>query len=104
MKRWKEAREDKNDPEPPMFYDFDKDAEARRNGNGLTRNGVTVIICRVTKCRLSRNARKAKTDEAFFTRYKEWEKWNDAMADKENPMPDMFAFEKKKQDEAETQV
>lgn len=54
-KRWKEAREDKNDPEPPMFYDFDKDAEGK----------------------------------------KEWERLI-----KENPMADMFAFEKQKQDEA----
>jgi site-specific DNA-cytosine methylase len=58
MKRvmeWKEAREDKEDPEPPMFYDFDKDAEGK----------------------------------------KEWERLI-----KENPMADMFAFEKQKQDEA----
>lgn len=54
-KRWKEAREDENDPEPPMFYDFDKDAEGK----------------------------------------KEWERLI-----KENPMADMFAFEKQKQDEA----
>ena len=54
-KRWKEAREDKEDPEPPMFYDFDKDAEGK----------------------------------------KEWERLI-----KENPMADMFAFEKQKQDEA----
>ena len=54
-KRWKEAREDENDPEPPMFYDFDKDAEGK----------------------------------------KEWERLI-----KENPMADMFSFEKAKQDEA----
>ena len=54
-KRWKEAREDTEEPEPPMFYDFDKDAEGK----------------------------------------KEWERLI-----KENPMADMFAFEKQKQDEA----
>lgn len=36
-KRWKEAREDENDPEPPMFYDFDKDAEGKKEWERLNK-------------------------------------------------------------------
>nr|DAP07243.1 MAG TPA: nuclease [Caudoviricetes sp.] len=99
-KRWKEAREDKNDPEPPMFYDFDKDAEGKKEWERLNKEWRDSHHLQGDEMPIKPERKEGETDEAFFTRYKEWEKWNDAMADKENPMPDMFSFEKQKQDEA----
>lgn len=99
-KRWKEAREDKEDPEPPMFYDFDKDAEGKKEWERLNKEWRESHGLRGEEMPLRPERKEGETDEEFFTRYKEWEKWNDAMADKENPMPDMFSFEKQKQDEA----
>ncbi len=37
-KRWKEAREDENDPEPPQFYDFDKDVEGKKEWEQLNKD------------------------------------------------------------------
>lgn len=99
-KRWKEAREDKEDPEPPMFYDFDKDAEGKKEWERLNKEWRDSHHLQGEEMPIKPERKEGETDEAFFTRYKEWEKWNDAMADKENPMPDMFSFEKQKQDEA----
>lgn len=99
-KRWKEAREDKNDPEPPMFYDFDKDAEGKKEWERLNKEWRDSHHLQGDEMPIKPERKEGETDEAFFSRYKEWEKWNDAMADKENPMPDMFSFEKQKQDEA----
>ena len=99
-KRWKEAREDENDPEPPMFYDFDKDAEGKKEWERLNKEWRDSHHLQGDEMPIKPERKEGETDEAFFTRYKEWEKWNDAMADKENPMPDMFSFEKQKQDEA----
>lgn len=99
-KRWKEAREDKEDPEPPMFYDFDKDAEGKKEWERLNKEWRDSHHLQGDEIPIKPERKEGETDEAFFTRYKEWEKWNDAMADKENPMPDMFSFEKAKQDEA----
>ncbi|WP_278864899.1 DNA cytosine methyltransferase [Leyella stercorea] len=99
-KRWKEAREDENDPEPPMFYDFDKDAEGKKEWERLNKEWRDSHHLQGDEIPIKPERKEGETDEAFFTRYKEWEKWNDAMADKENPMPDMFSFEKQKQDEA----
>lgn len=99
-KRWKEAREDVNDPEPPMFYDFDKDAEGKKEWERLNKEWRDSHHLQGDEMPIKPERKEGETDEAFFTRYKEWEKWNDAMADKENPMPDMFSFEKQKQDEA----
>lgn len=99
-KRWKEAREDENDPEPPMFYDFDKDAEGKKEWERLNKEWRDSHHLQGDEMPIKPQRKEGETDEAFFTRYKEWEKWNDAMADKENPMPDMFSFEKAKQDEA----
>ena len=99
-KRWKEAREDENDPEPPMFYDFDKDAEGKKEWERLNKEWRDSHHLQGDEMPIKPERKEGETDEAFFTRYKEWEKWNDAMADKENPMPDMFSFEKAKQDEA----
>lgn len=99
-KRWKEAREDENDPEPPMFYDFDKDAEGKKEWERLNKEWRDSHHLQGDEMPIKPERKNGETDEAFFSRYKEWEKWNDAMADKENPMPDMFSFEKAKQDEA----
>ena len=98
-KRWKEAREDENDPEPPMFYDFDKDDEGKKEWERLNKEWRDSHHLQGDEMPIKPERKEGETDEAFFSRYKEWEKWNDAMADKENPMPDMFSFEKQKQDE-----
>lgn len=99
-KRWKEAREDKEDPEPPMFYDFDKDAEGKKEWKRLNKEWRDSHGLRGDEMPLRPERKEGESDDAFMNRYKEWEKWNDAMGDKENPMPDMFSFEKQKQDEA----
>ena len=99
-KRWKEAREDENDPEPPMFYDFDKDAEGKKEWERLNKEWRDSHHLQGDEMPIKPERKNGETDEEFFPRYKEWEKWDDAMADKENPMPDMFSFEKAKQDEA----
>ena len=99
-KRWKEAREDTEDPEPPMFYDFDKDAEGKKEWERLNKEWRDSHHLQGDEMPIKPERKEGETDEEFFPRYKEWEKWNDAMADKENPMPDMFSFEKQKQDEA----
>ena len=97
--RWKEAREDENDPEPPMFYDFDKDAEGKKEWERLNKEWRDSHHLQGDEMPIKPERKEGETDEAFFSRYKEWEKWNDAMADQKDPMPDMFAFEKKKQEE-----
>ena len=99
-KRWKEAREDKEDPEPPMFYDFDKDAEGKKEWERLNKEWRDSHGLRGEEMPLRPERKEGESDESFLNRYKEWEKWNDALGDKENPMPDMFSFEKSKQDEA----
>lgn len=99
-KRWKEAREDTEDPEPPMFYDFDKDAEGKKEWERLNKEWRDSHGLRDEEMPLRPERKEGESDDAFMNRYKEWEKWNDAMGDKENPMPDMFSFEKQKQDEA----
>ena len=99
-KRWKEAREDKEDPEPPMFYDFDKDAEGKKEWERLNKEWRDSHGLRGEEMPLRPERKEGESDDAFMNRYKEWEKWNNAVVDKENPMPDMFSFEKSKQDEA----
>lgn len=99
-KRWKEAREDTEDPEPPMFYDFDKDEAGKKEWERLNKEWRDDHHLQGNEMPSKPERKEGETDEEFFPRYKEWEKWNDAMADKENPMPDMFSFEKAKQDEA----
>lgn len=98
-RKWKNAREDENDPEPPMFYDFDKDAEGKKEWERLNKEWRDSHHLQGDEMPIKPERKEGETDEEFFPRYKEWEKWNDAMADQEDPMPDMFAFEKKKQEE-----
>ena len=98
-RKWKNAREDKENPEPPMFYDFDKDAEGKKEWERLNKEWRDSHHLQGDEMPIKPERKEGETDEEFFPRYKEWEKWNDAMADQEDPMPDMFAFEKKKQEE-----
>lgn len=98
-RKWQNAREDKENPEPPMFYDFDKDAEGKKEWERLNKEWRDSHHLQGDEMPIKPERKEGETDEEFFPRYKEWEKWNDAMADKENPMPDMFDFEKKKQEE-----
>ena len=43
--------------------------------------------------------KEGETNDEYQSRINEYEKWQEAMKDQEDPMPDMFAFEKKKQEE-----
>lgn len=98
-RKWKNAREDENDPEPPMFYDFDKDEAGKkewaqlnkdwRDSHHLVGEEPTGMPIRMEN----------EEDDAYMNRIHEYEKWQAAMNDQEDPMPDMFAFEKKKQEE-----
>lgn len=98
-RKWKNAREDENDPEPPMFYDIDKDEAGKkewellnkewRDRHHLAGEEPTGLPIRM----------KGETDDAYMTRIHEYEKWKDAMKDEEDPIPDMFDFEKSKQEE-----
>lgn len=98
-RKWKDAREDENDPEPPMFYDIDKDEagkkeweqlnKAWRDRHHLAGEEPTGMPIRM----------KGETDDAYMTRIHDYEKWKDAMKDEEDPIPDMFDFEKSKQEE-----
>lgn len=98
-RKWKNAREDKENPEPPMFYDFDKDEAGKKEWAQLNKDwrdshhlvgeepmGMPIRM-------------EGEEDGAYMTRIHEYEKWQAAMNDQEDPMPDMFAFEKKKQEE-----
>lgn len=98
-RKWKNAREDKENPEPPMFYDFDKDEVGKkewellnkewRDRHHLEGEEPTGLPIRM----------EGEEDDAYMNRIHEYEKWQAAMKDQEDPMPDMFAFEKKKQEE-----
>ena len=98
-RKWQNAREDKEDPEPPMFYDFDKDEAGKkkwaqlnkdwRERHHLVGEEPTGMPIRM----------KNEEDDAYMNRIHEYEKWKEAMKDQEDPVPDMFAYEKKKQEE-----
>ena len=98
-RKWKDAREDENDPEPPMFYDIDKDEAGKkewellnkewRDRHHLAGEEPTGMPIRM----------EGETDDAYMTRIHDYEKWKDAMKDEEDPIPDMFDFEKSKQEE-----
>lgn len=98
-RKWKNAREDENDPEPPMFYDIDKDEAGKKEWAQLNKDwrerhhlaGEEPIGMPIRM--------EGEEDGAYMTRIHEYEKWQAAMKDQEDPMPDMFAFEKKKQEE-----
>lgn len=98
-RKWQNAREDKENPEPPMFYDIDKDEAGKkewaqlnkdwRERHHLVGEEPTGMPIRMEN----------EEDEAYMNRIHEYEKWQAAMKDQEDPLPDMFAFEKKKQEE-----
>lgn len=98
-RKWQNAREDKENPEPPMFYDIDKDEAGKREWAQLNKDwrerhhlvgeeptGMPIRM-------------ENEEDDAYMNRIHEYEKWQAAMKDQEDPLPDMFAFEKKKQEE-----
>lgn len=98
-RKWQNAREDKENPEPPMFYDIDKDEAGKkewaklnkdwRERHHLVGEEPTGMPIRMEN----------EEDDAYMNRIHEYEKWQAAMNDQEDPLPDMFAFEKKKQEE-----
>ena len=98
-RKWQNAREDKENPEPPMFYDIDKDEAGKkewaqlnkdwRERHHLVGEEPTGMPIRMEN----------EEDDAYMNRIHEYEKWQAAMKDREDPLPDMFAFEKKKQEE-----
>lgn len=98
-RKWQNAREDKENPEPPMFYDIDKDEAGKkewaqlnkdwRERHHLVGEEPTGMPIRMEN----------EEDNAYMNRIHEYENWQAAMKDQEDPLPDMFAFEKKKQEE-----
>lgn len=98
-RKWQNAREDKENPEPPMFYDIDKDEAGKkewaqlnkdwRERHHLVGEEPTGMPIRMEN----------EEDDAYMNRIHEYEKWQAAMKDQEDPLPDIFAFEKKKQEE-----
>lgn len=98
-RKWQNAREDKENPEPPMFYDIDKDEAGKkewaqlnkdwRERHHLVGEEPTGMPIRMEN----------EEDDAYMNRIHEYEKWQAAMKDQKDPLPDMFAFEKKKQEE-----
>lgn len=98
-RKWQNAREDENDPEPPMFYDIDKDEAGKKewaqlNNDWRERHHLAGEEPMGMPIRM-----EGEEDGAYMTRIHEYEKWKEAMKDQEDPMPDMFAYEKKKQEE-----
>lgn len=98
-RKWQNAREAENDPEPPMFYDIDKDEAGKKewaqfNKDWRERHHLAGEEPMGMPIRM-----EGEEDGAYMTRIHEYEKWKEAMKDQEDPMPDMFAFEKKKQEE-----
>ena len=98
-RKWQNAREDKENPEPPMFYDIDKDEAGKkewaqlnkdwRERHHLVGEEPTGMPIRM----------EGEEDDAYKNRKHEYKKWQAAMKDQEDPLPDMFAFEKEKQEE-----
>lgn len=98
-RKWKNAREDENDPEPPMFYDIDKDEAGKKEWAQLNKDWRERHHLASEEPMGMPIRMEGEEDGAYMTRIHEYEKWKEAMKDQEDPMPDMFAFEKKKQEE-----
>jgi site-specific DNA-cytosine methylase len=98
-RKWKNAREDENDPEPPMFYDIDKDEEGKKEWAQLNKDWRERHHLASEEPMGMPIRMEGEEDGAYMTRIHEYEKWKDAMKDQKDPLPDMFAFEKKKQEE-----
>lgn len=98
-RKWKNAREDKEDPEPPMFYDIDKDEAGKKEWAQLNKDWRERHHLAGEEPMGMPIRMEGEEDDAYMNRIHEYEKWQAAMKDQEDPMPDMFAFEKKKQEE-----
>lgn len=98
-RKWKDAREDENDPEPPMFYDIDKDEAGKKEWAQLNKEWRERHHLAGEEPMGMPIRMEGEEDGAYMTRIHEYEKWKEAMKDQEDPMPDMFAYEKKKQEE-----
>lgn len=98
-RKWKNAREDENDPEPPMFYDIDKDEAGKKEWEQLNKEWRDRHHLAGEEPTGMPIRMKDETDDAYMTRIHDYEKWKDAMKDEEDPIPDMFDFEKSKQEE-----
>lgn len=98
-RKWQNAREDENDPEPPMFYDIDKDEAGKKEWAQLNKDWRERHHLAGEEPMGMPIRMEGEEDGAYMTRIHEYEKWKDAMKDQEDPMPDMFAYEKKKQEE-----
>ena len=98
-RKWKDAREDENDPEPPMFYDIDKDEAGKKEWEQLNKEWRDRHHLAGEEPTGMPIRMKGETDDAYMTRIHDYEKWKDAMKDEEDPIPDMFDFEKRKQEE-----
>lgn len=98
-RKWKNAREDKENPEPPMFYDFDKDEAGKKEWAQLNKDWRERHHLAGEEPMGMPIRMENEEDDAYMNRIHEYEKWQAAMKDQEDPMPDMFAFEKKKQEE-----
>ena len=98
-RKWKDAREDENDPEPPMFYDIDKDEAGKKEWEQLNKEWRDRHHLAGEEPTGMPIRMKDETDDAYMTRIHDYEKWKDAMKDEEDPIPDMFDFEKSKQEE-----
>lgn len=98
-RKWQNAREDKENPEPPMFYDIDKDEAGKKEWAQLNkdwRERHHLIGEEPTGMPIRM---ENEEDDAYMNRIHEYEKWQAAMKDQKDPLPDMFVFEKKKQEE-----
>lgn len=98
-RKWKNAREDENDPEPPMFYDIDKDEAGKKEWAQLNKDWRERHHLAGEEPMGMPIRMEGEEDSAYMTRIHEYEKWKEAMKDQEDTMPDMFAYEKKKQEE-----
>lgn len=87
-RKWQNAREDKENPEPPMFYDIDKDEAGKkewaqlnkdwRERHHLVGEEPTGMPIRM----------EGEENDAYMNRIQEYEKWKDAMKDQKDPLPD----------------
>lgn len=98
-RKWQNAREDENDPEPPMFYDIDKDEAGKKEWAQLNKDWRERHHLAGEEPMGMPIRMEGEEDGAYMTRIHEYEKWKEAMKNQEDPMPDMFAYEKKKQEE-----
>lgn len=98
-RKWQNAREDKENPEPPMFYDIDKDEAGKKEWAQLNKDWRERHHLAGEEPTGMPIRMENEEDDAYMNRIHEYEKWQAAMKDQEDPFPDMFAFEKKKQEE-----